>query len=417
MLKAEIGGVIPRRSLIMKHLSQTFGTRVTASLALAIRALVIQERTLIDVPAKSGWLKVTKPLTETSSRVSRLLRELFRADVWIIHGCEAASGEPLSVLYAGDPTHKSYIARLVFGDSRSEVHIGKKSIWALHKLVKKNANGHALAVIEGHALHAALFKDRNDLFVPMWLESHVEIPITARNRSSVSSLKSIEKNGLTYTVTTAPEQLRDFYYNMYLPSIRGRHGDGAFLDTFQTIMDPVARGDCELLSIQKGNESIAGVLILKNENPPKLWKCGVRDASPLYFKAGGMAGVYAFSSRYLHANGHATMNLGGTRAFLSDGILFYKTKFGASFLPRGTRGFVLKPLSFSKWLENFLTRNPVLYRDGSRISGAIFVDNEDLSPAQLRKAIDAIPEVPDMHRLDVFRLCKATGQLQRLQAE
>jgi hypothetical protein len=370
----------------------------------------------MDVLAKSDWLKLTNPLADISSRVSRLFLELFRTDAWIIHGCEARSQSPLSILYAGDPTHKSYIARLVFGDSRSEVHVGKKSIWALRKLVKKD-NDYSLAVIEGHALHVALFKDRHDLFIPMWLESQIETPVTARNRSSVSSLKSIEKNGLTYSVTTAPDQLRDFYYNMHLPTIRGRHGDGAFLDTIQTIMDPVACGDCELLSVQQGNESIAGVLILKNENPPKLWKCGVRDASPLYFKAGGMAGVYAFSSQHLHAHGHATMNLGGTRAFLSDGILFYKTKFGARFRPQGTRGFVLKPLSFSKGLESFLTRNPMLYRDGGLISGAIFTDNENMSPAQLRKAIDAIPEVPDLHRLDVFRLCKATGQLQRLQAD
>lgn len=369
------------------------------------------------VQAKSDWLKLTNPLAETSARLSRLFLEIFRTDAWIIHGCEAESQEPLSILYAGDPTHKSYIARLVFGDTRSEVHIGKKSIWALRKLLRKKGNDYSLAVIEGHALHVALFKDRRDLFIPMWLEAHVETPVTARNRSSISSLKSIEKNGLTYRVTSEPEHLRDFYYNMYLPSISGRHGDGAFLDKFQTIMDPVERGNCDLLSIQMGNQSIAGVLILNNENPPKLWKCGVRDASPVYFKAGGMAGVYAFSSQYLHGQGHATMNLGGTRAFLSDGILFYKTKFGARFHRQGTRGFVLKPLSFSKGLENFFARNPMLYRDGGVINGAVFVDNEDKTPAQLRKVIDAIPEVPDMHRLDVFRLCKATGQLQRLEAE
>ena len=116
-----------------------------------------------------------------------------------------------------------------------------------------------------------------------------------------------------------------------------------------------------------------------------------------------MAEVYAFSSQHLHAHGHATMNLGGTRAFLSDGILFYKTKFGARFRPQGTRGFVLKPLSFPRDWENFFfTRNPMLYRDGGLISGAIFIDNEDVSPARLRKAIDAIPEVPDLHRLDVL---------------
>lgn len=371
----------------------------------------------MDVSAKSDWLKPTNPLAKTYSRVSRLLLELVRTDVWIIHGSEAASGEPLSMLYAGDPMHKSYIARLAFGDTWNEVHIGKKSIWALRKLVKKDRNDYSLAVIEGHALHVALFKDRNDLFVPLWLESYVETPILAGTRSSVSRLKSIEKNGLTYTITTAPEHLRDFYYNMYLPSIRERHREGAFLDTFQEIMDPVTHGDCELLSIQKGDDAIAGVLILKNENPPKLWKCGVRDADPIHFKAGGIAAVYAFSSRYLHANGHATMNLGGTRAFLSDGILFYKTTFGASFRPQGVRGFVLKPLSFSKGLENFLTHNPILYRNGNRMSGAVFVDNEDLNTAQLRKAIVAVPEVSGMHKLDVFRLCKTTGQPQRIQAE
>ena len=46
----------------------------------------------------------------------------------------------------------------------------------------------------------------------------------------------------------------------------------------------------------------------------------------------------------------------------------------------------------------------MLYRDGGLISGAIFIDNEDVSPARLRKAIDAIPEVPDLHRLDVLPL-------------
>ena len=366
---------------------------------------------------KSARLKVSNRMAETYARVARLLLEIVRNDAWIIHGYEAVSGEPLSILYAGEAIHKSYISRLVFGDSHSSVHLGKKSIWELRKLIKKKNNEFSLAVIEGHTLHAALFKDKHDLFIPMWLDSQVETPVTARNRSSISSLKSIEKNRLTYAVTNAPEELHDFYYNMYLPSMRGRHGDGAFLDTFEQIMDPVKRGECELLSIKKDEVPIAGVLILIKESPPELWKCGVRDANPLYFKAGGMAGVYAFSSRYLHANGHAVMNLGGTRAFLSDGVLFYKTKFGASFRPRGTRGFVLKTLSFSKGLENFLAHNPMLCRHGNQMIGAAFVDNKDTSAARLRKAIDAMPEVPDLHSLNVFRLCMATGHLQRLQAE
>lgn len=371
----------------------------------------------MDALAKSDELKLTNPLAATCARVSRLSREIFCTDAWIIHGCEAVSGEPLKILYAGDPMHMSYISHLVFGERSSATHIGKKSIWALRKLVKSGGNDCSLAMIEGHALHVALFKGEHDLFIPLWLDSHVETPVTGRNRSSISSLKSIEKSGLTYTITTAPEDLRDFYYNMHLPSMRGRHGDGAFLDPFQKIMEPVTRGECELLSIRMGDEAIAGVMILKNETPPELWKCGVRDANPAYFKAGGMAGVYAFSSQYLHAQGHAVMNLGGTRAFLSDGVLFYKTKFGARFSTRGTRGFVLKPLSFSKGLESFFTHNPMLYREGKQISGAIFVGSKDLSPAQLKKAIDAVPEVPEMHRLDVFRLCEATGQLQRLSTE
>jgi hypothetical protein len=372
----------------------------------------------MDVPAKSDSLKLANPFGEIYARASRLLLELIRTDVWIIHGREAASDEPLSILYAGDPMHKSYIARLVFGEGRSEVHLGKKPVWALRKLIAKSGGDCSLAVIEGHALHAALLKDQDDLFVPMWLESHLELPIVARNRSSVSSLKSIEKNGLTYSITTAPDRVRDFYYNMYLPSIQGRHRDSAFLDSFQEIMEPVARGDCELLSIDKGDQAIAGVLILNNENPPKLWKCGVRDADIALFKAGGMAGVYAFSSQHLHENGHSVMNLGGTRAFLSDGILFYKAKFGSGFKPQGPRGFILKPLSYSKGLESFLTHNPMLCLDGQRLSGAVFMDNADLNDtAKRRKATGAIPEVTGMNSIDVFHLCKASGRVRRLQTE
>lgn len=372
----------------------------------------------MDTPAKSDWLKLTNPFAETISRVSRLLLELVRTDAWVIHGREASSGEPLSILYAGDAMHKSYVARLMFGESKTEVHLGKKPIWNLRKLVENDGHDCSLAIIEGHALHVALLKNKDDLFVPMWLEAHLEIPIVARNRSSVSSLKSIEKNGLTYTMTTAPDQLRDFYCNMYLPAIRGRHRDGAFLDSFQEIMGPVERGECELLSISKGDEAIAGVLILNNETPPKLWKCGVRNADPKLFKAGAMAAVYAFSSRHLHEYGHDVMNLGGTRAFLSDGILFYKAKFGAGFRPQGPRGFILKSLSYSKGLENFFTHNPMLCLDGGKLGGAVFVDNDDVKDsAKLRKTIGAVPEVTDIDRLDLFHLCKASGRAQQIQVE
>ena len=345
-------------------------------------------------------------------RLVRVGGELIGTKTWIVYGREAATGQPLSMFFAGTAENKSYITNLVFRDSATEVYNGCKPFWSLLTQLDANKCKCSLAVIEAHTILKALLKREQDLFVPVWLDSYVETPLEARNRSSVSSIKTIEKNRLTYSTTKSADAIRDFYASMYLPTIQSRHGDSALIAPFEDVEKALDAGHCELLQISKDGQAIGGVLILTDHSPPRLWLCGVRDAKPDHWKAGALAGVYLFSSQHLAKSGATTMALGGTRAFLSDGILFYKSKWGAMFKPRGVRGFLIRPLQLNAGSKGFLLNSPMLDWTGGVLTRVAFADAEVMTEGELRKLKCALPEVPDSNECRVLYPNETSGSFE-----
>jgi hypothetical protein len=71
------------------------------------------------------------------------------------------------------------------------------------------------------------------------------------------------------------------------------------------------------------------------------------------------------------------LHLGGSRAFLRDGVLQFKKKRGLRVVGNSNRGFLIRPLSASAGLKGFLLRNPFIYIDQGKLHGAVFVENHD----------------------------------------
>jgi hypothetical protein len=80
----------------------------------------------------------------------------------------------------------------------------------------------------------------------------------------------------------------------------------------------------------------------------------------------------------LAKRGHRSLNLGGSRAFLKDGVLQFKRKLGLRLITKSERGFLVKPLSPSTGLKEFFLRNPFIYTHRGRLCAAIFVEEDEV---------------------------------------
>lgn len=307
------------------------------------------------------------------SHLFNVLVDILRAEIWILDGFEESTNQPLKILVSAEETQKNYISKIAFNNSCKESYIGKKYFWHLYYLIRKNKNNCSLAIIEGDVLHRYLYENKNDFYIPIWLKSSAKIPLVVNNRSSKEDLRRIRKNRLDYIISKEPEQLNDFYYNMYLPSVKSRHQERTIVMEFDKMMQKVKEGHCKLLLVTKDGATIAGVVIMISGGMPRLWSNGIRDANPIYWKDRAIAATYYFSSQYLAEQGYNQMHIGLSRSFLSDGILQLKKKWNSQVIAWDRKGFIIKPLKISNGAKGFFINNPFVHISRNKPYGAVFV--------------------------------------------
>jgi hypothetical protein len=317
----------------------------------------------------------------------RMLRQL-RVKVWIVGGREKSSGLPLSILCVANdmiPTHRgwdarrnfNYLLEKAFGGTFKEHYICTTWIWKIPEVVKEKRQQSAFAVVQVHKIHQKLLFSDKWFYIPNWVFGEVEIPldsVTTKASSLRSDFRRIRKYALHYEVTKDPGQFFEFYHNMYVPYISAVHKHNANIITYQEMIKETHHLD--LLLVKKQSVCIAGILIIYENNTPRLWVIGVKNGDPHYLNFGAVAALYHFSFHYLHDKGFSKVNLGYSRAFLNDGVLQYKKKLAQRIIGASPHRFALKIISGSQSAKHFLKNNPFIFENYGSKCGAIFIDAE-----------------------------------------
>jgi len=318
-------------------------------------------------------------LRELKSIACAFLGSSVRPDVWLMDGTEVLSGDHFSLLHVGTAGHKNYIGHLVFNGDFKETHIGRTFSVSAGHVIKRNTFDCSLMIVEVGSLGRKVCEREQDFYVPLFVQGEVDIPLVAHNESARSDIRRIRRNHLDFVVTTQPGQFRAFYYDMYLPYVTQRYHDRLLLMDYDEMMQKARQGDTELLLVRKGTEFIGGAVIAFDRGLPKLWSVGIKDGNLSYWRDGVVAAVYYFSSMCLAERGHKRIHVGSSRAFLSNGVLRYKRKWGMRVVGHWPPiGFLLKPLSLSQGLRGFLLRNPFLCIDKGRLCSAVFAENDEV---------------------------------------
>ena len=314
--------------------------------------------------------------------IYRLAQKL-RVNTWIISGNDPLTKQPLTIIYAGHDKNKNYMAKLAFDSSYNEHHMGKTWLWNLTKMTNNHKSDCSLMVLEVDRVSRRLVNNKKAFFIPCWiggiLDLSVDIPSLIRTQNTLRSVVSkIRKNNLEFELTKDQHHFENFYNNMYLPYITSAYENKAHLMTYDEMKKKSQ--NCELLLIKKEKKYIAGILIDYESlnNVPKLWSLGVKDGNPDYVKAGVIGASTYFSFKYLKEQGYKGVHFGASRPFLNDGVLRYKKKWGLQIVDSTEKGFLITPLSSSIGTKGFLLKNPFIYFDQDELTGAIFVESNQL---------------------------------------
>ena len=204
--------------------------------------------------------------------------------------------------------------------------------------------------------------------------------------------------------TRDPERFVDFYESMYLPYIGAVYGDGALFHSLESLRRIVS--DSELLLIKRDHEVIAGQVLIYQHKQARTREIGVKDGQREYVKAGAVGALYYYGLQHLKNRGYARVDVGASRAWLNDGVLQFKKKWGMELTGVGANGLVIQPREFTDGIAAFLGRNPfITLRDGV-LDGAFFLRGKTLLGAADVRRLHRDYYLRGMGSLAVFPLAE-----------
>lgn len=320
----------------------------------------------------------------------RLRLKTLRLRLWMLTGQEIISKHELVILYAGGEKNKNYFVKLAFEGVQKEEYLGKTWLWKLSKIIQKNRDC-SLIIAEVHEIiFRIFFQQQRGFYIPCWISGELDISVDisslTKNRGLKSDLSHIRKKKLDFEITHEQNLFHDFYHNMYVPYTSKVHGNRVFLQEYNYMEKEKFRNG-DLLLLKKEQEYIAGLLITYAKDKAYLWSSGIKDGNIDYIiKDRAKGALYYFSLMYMQKKGFKTASFGKSRAFLNDGVLQYKKKWGIHLVTPSETGFFLHSLLNTEEVKEFLLRNPFIYLDKKNFHGALFVEaDQPFSQKIIRK--------------------------------
>lgn len=298
-----------------------------------------------------------------------------RFQKWLLEGEERTSKKPVSVLFYGSGAEKTYLAELVFSAGYSETPVGREWIWDLRRVMRQQPADIVVVANAGPKLYRYI-SDGRDFHVPDWVRGEIVFSeALARMKTSghlKSDLRRIRKSALDFELTRSPSRFDHFYNTMYVPYISKAYGRTAMLMSHERMKE--LEGQSELMLVTQDGEPLAGQILVHERDRVRCWSIGVKDGNHDYVKMGAQAALYRYEIQYLSGQGYKAMHVGASRAFLKDGVLRFKSKWGMRMLNPSRKGFLLKPLRKSQGAMAFFVNNPFIHLQHGQYTGIVFAD-------------------------------------------
>ena len=106
--------------------------------------------------------------------------------------------------------------------------------------------------------------------------------------------------------------------------------------------------------------------------------------------------------KHLQERGYRRLHAGASRAFLKDGVLCYKKKWGMRLTSARSPGFWIRPIGSNVGVAAFLKNNPFIYHKEGRFQGVVFLDTEKAATEEVIGSLYQRYGMPGMSGIDMY---------------
>lgn len=251
-----------------------------------------------------------------------------------LSGVAEATGAPLRLLTDLGGEAAEYWSSLIFTAPPSRVELG--TLRGFPGLARTLAAHPELPLLLRQDRTTRRLARRLGAFtLPTWAQSDLdvrppfgEIVVGARSgrKSRKTDVRRVCTQGIEAELSRRPDDVLTLVRAWNSPFVRARHGASALL--VSPSWERQAPRYCEVLWVHRRGERLGGVLLEPQGERLRMVMLGVRDDEAL--REGAVAALYVHSIHEAQRRGFATLDFGGSRPVLSDGVLAYKRKWGAS---------------------------------------------------------------------------------------
>src|SRR5690606_4460469 len=162
-----------------------------------------------------------------------------------------------------------------------------------------------------------------------------------------------------------------FYHAIYRPFTQNRYGDMSYLRSLEDLRRRAARGG--ILWVQRDDRRMAALLYERKNEMLDMLALGTVEGNIRLEKEGAVAALYYFILKWARDIGCTTIDYRGSRPSLSDGLLRYKSKWGAALYEKTDSYYDLLvgwPKGNSAVTE-FLSHTPLIFREAGGFSALL----------------------------------------------
>ncbi|MCJ7611399.1 MAG: GNAT family N-acetyltransferase [Candidatus Aminicenantes bacterium] len=338
-------------------------------------------------------------MTRAFSLIRRLrfMASQVRLPIYRLEGREKNGGRPLSILACAHEPALPFIIDLAFSDLRTREQVGRVFIWNVGRLCSRAGSRADMIVVHGDAALSRRLSARGFILIPEWVTMALDLgpPLRetwdlAKNKTVRENLRRIRKYHYSYEITTDRNKFEFFYDRMYLPFIPEKFGPATSLVGRRRMRLFFESG--LLLLVKRDGEYVAGNIVMLSGDTAKSIIIGLKDGDLKYRQQSALGASYYFTMLWAKDNGLRRVDFGECRAFLNNGLLYFKKRWGMglerSALQANVYGWRVRRCSPA--VRGFLVGNPLAFFDGPNLRGLVLTEaDHPLSPDELRAIVRA----------------------------
>ncbi len=304
----------------------------------------------------------------------------FRIELTRFSGTCSLTGGQLCIVCCLKSKTQRFLLNQLFEPGYLERSAGTTVIWNCTRTATRNVPEATLLLVEVGVKNKKQRLFGSGFFrIPVWVRGEIRLPLArdiTRKKDYKEQVRKIRKAGFTCELATTGEQFEDFYDHMYVPQISNSHGDSAVLNDRKSIVE--RRDQLELLLIRSGSETVAGELISYRSDVPELHAVGVRNGDRELIRKGALSACYFYGLQHLQNKGFSTVDVGGSRGLINDGVLQYKRKWGQQVSYPYNTYLQLKVLRPDSGTSSVLKQMPFICDAGGELISVVFAEPQDL---------------------------------------